>query len=258
MKIGAYQFSVSGDLEKNFKEIKSSIVQASKNNVRLLVFPECALTGYPPINIKSCKDIDLHKLDKYIDELKELAIKHNINLIIGSIIKERDNYYNSAIVISSKGEILQRYDKRALWGWDKENFQQGNELGVVKIDKYKVGIRICYEIRFPEYFRELYKCNTDLNIILFNDVSSTEDLERYEIIKAHLRTRAVENVTTTISVNSINPYQTAPTAIFKPCGKIDIELERNSVSLLIYDYDVTSLSYSDEGKKRLSDVLIEK
>ena len=54
--------------------------------------------------------------------------------------------------------------------------------------------RICYEIRFPEYFRELYVENTDLNVILFYDVSDRDNADRYDLIRAHVRMRAVENV----------------------------------------------------------------
>ena len=85
-------------------------------------------------------------------------------------------------------------------------------------------VRICFEVRYPEYFRELYRENTALNIILFYDVADSDDIERYELIKSHIRTRAVENVTYTMSVNSIRPYQTAPTGIFDKSGRTINEL----------------------------------
>ena len=48
MKIGAYQFVVTGDIRENFACIEKAILAAARQNVRLLVFPECALTGIPP------------------------------------------------------------------------------------------------------------------------------------------------------------------------------------------------------------------
>ncbi|WP_160317140.1 hypothetical protein [Oxobacter pfennigii] len=47
----------------------------------------------------------------------------------------------------------------------------------------------------------------------FCDVSNEDSMERYDMIKAHLITRAVENVMTVISVNSTSHYQTAPAAV---------------------------------------------
>ena len=61
----------------------------------------------------------------------------------------------------------QFYDKRALWGWDRDNFTEGQNEGIFEIGGITIGVRICFEIRFPEYFRELYKQRTDLNVVLF-------------------------------------------------------------------------------------------
>lgn len=61
-------------------------------------------------------------------------------------------------------------------------------------DDFKIGVRICFEVRFPEYFRELYKADTDFNVVIFYDVANKDDIERYELIKAHLKTRDVENI----------------------------------------------------------------
>ena len=94
-------------------------------------------------------------------------------------------------------------------GWDRDNFYPGNQTGVFEVDGIKIGIRICFEIRFPEYYRELYRENTDLNIVMFYDKSDNNDIARYDLIKAHIRTRAVENVCHTLAVNTAGPYQTA-------------------------------------------------
>ena len=48
MRIGAYQFDVTANIENNYSHIKKGILEACKSGVRLLVFPECAVTGYPP------------------------------------------------------------------------------------------------------------------------------------------------------------------------------------------------------------------
>ena len=68
---------------------------------------------------------------------------------------------------------------------------------------------------------------TDLNIVLFYDVSDRDDIERYDLIKSHIRMRAVENVTYTLSVDAISPYQTAPTALYDRSGYSWIELKKN-------------------------------
>lgn len=72
--------------------------------------------------------------------------------------------------------------------------------------------------------------------------------ERYEIIRSHLRTRAVENVMTVVSVNSVSSYQTAPTAIFDPNGGVIAEAPKNEPYMLVYDYTVPELSFGMRGR----------
>lgn len=151
---------------------------------------------------------------------------------------------------------IETYEKRALGGWDADNFSEGKSEGVFDIDGCRVGVRICFEIRFPEYFRELYRAKTDLNIVLFCDVSEKENLGRYELIKAHLRTRAVENVCMTLSVNDISPFQTAPTAFIDADGKVIAEAPGDIENLLLYDFYNDEKSYGAKQRMMISDKLI--
>ena len=256
MRIGAYQFSVTSNVNDNMKTIKKAIVLAADKSVRLLIFPECSLTGYPPLTIQSCENIDFTYVEQCFYELQQLSIKYDMFIIIGSITMDDGKYFNSALIFSPDGYKIRPYHKRALWGWDRENFTMGSNIGILKIDKFKIGIRICFEVRFPEYFRELYESDTDFNVVIFYDVSNNDDIERYELIKSHLRTRAVENVSTIVSVNTIKPYQTAPTAVIDSSGKVMIELPRNTESLLVYNFESSTLSFSEQGRKIISDNLI--
>lgn len=254
MKIGAFQFAVTNNINQNMEIIRKAIIQAAHKGVKLLAFPECALTGYPPRDIERSSSVKFDELYLAYEQLQKLVIDNAIHIIVGTITLEDDKYYNSAIVFAPHQEKM-IYHKRALWGWDRDNFNVGNRNGIFDIEGLKVGIRICFEVRFPEFFRELYKAHTDLNIILFYDVSDYNDVERYEMIKAHIRTRAVENVTYTLSVNSICPYQAAPTALYDKSGYPLIELNRNEEKLLVYDLENMQLDFGEQGRKQISDWL---
>lgn len=93
--------------------------------------------------------------------------------------------------------------------------------------------------------------------VLFYDVADIDDNERYNMIKGHLQTRAVENVTTTISVNAISPFQTAPTMVLGKSGQCIKECVRNKPELLIYDFEKTENDFGENGRISISDMLIE-
>ena len=97
--------------------------------------------------------------------------------------------------------------------------------------------------------------NTDLNIVLFYDVADKEDETRYQMIRGHLITRAVENITPVLSVNAIHPYQTAPTCFINASGGVGKELDKNSEGMLIYDFEKQELNFGEIGRKRYSDQL---
>ena len=161
--------------------MKKAIVRAQSENVKLLVFPECALTGYPPHDIENSSVVDFNEVASACEEIQTIAIKNDMYIIVGAITRELDKYRNSAIVFTPDRQNIV-YHKRALWGWDKDNFSTGDNNGIFEIAGVKVGIRICFEVRFPEFFRELYVENTDLNIILFYDVS---DNDSFDLFKLH-------------------------------------------------------------------------
>lgn len=254
VRIGAYQFAVSGSMDDNYHRIQSAIQHAIHKDVHLIIFPECALTGYPPRDIEN-SSVDFDKLNSMYKRIQEIVDTQLIYVILGSIIKKDDLCYNSALFFSPHREV-QVYHKRALWGWDKDNFSIGQQNGVFDVDGWKIGVRICFEVRFPEFFRELYKENTDLNVILFYDTSDKENLDRYELIKSHVKTRAVENVTYTLAVDTCSSYQTAPTILYDRSGHALRELERNKEGLLIFDLLKQEMNFGEMGRKEISDWLM--
>lgn len=73
MRLAAYQFAVCGDIDHNLEIIKKAIVSASENKVDLIIFPECALTGYPPRDIAGSDRINVNVVSEAIQELQKLA-----------------------------------------------------------------------------------------------------------------------------------------------------------------------------------------
>ena len=104
MRVGAYQFRVAGDAETNFAHIREGIEKAADAGVRLLVFPECAVTGYPPRSIPSPSAVDFSAVERIHGELGVLAEKHRMYLVVGTILREEDRFLNSAVIFRPDGK----------------------------------------------------------------------------------------------------------------------------------------------------------
>ncbi|MBR3033528.1 MAG: carbon-nitrogen hydrolase family protein [Clostridiales bacterium] len=253
MRLAAYQFGVTGDVKQNMSVISDAVRQAAECKADLIIFPECAVTGYPPRNIDNAESIDLPAVETAINDLRKLSDSLGIVIIAGTIFF--DSGYHNRACLFSPGRKVSWYGKRALYGWDEDNFVPGREDGIFRIGDLTVGVRICFEIRFPEYFRELYRAHTDLDIVLFYDVADKDDAERYDLIKSHIVTRAVENVTPLLSVNATAPFQTAPTCFVNASGRIIAECARNTEELLVIDFAGQAPDFGEKGRIRYSDLL---
>lgn len=257
IKVAAFQFHGSGNIEDNFFSLERGIIKAAKQNVRLLITQECALCGYPPVELDKTNSINFDIINESLLSFKKMAIEKNMYIALGTINFFNNKYFNSVELISPNQKKLIPYSKRALWGWDTQNFIPGdNNRGIYQIDGFKIGIRICYEVRFPEYFRELFKEDVFLALISFCDVGEENQLPKYELIKSHLITRAVENAMYIMSVNSISNHQLAPTCLINPDGVVLHTSPQNEEYLFTYVIERDKSNFGRDGRIKHSKELL--
>ena len=247
MKIGVYPFASTNNIADNLSKMSSAIDQAASEHVRLLVFHECALCGYPPVET-SIDEIDNAEVESALARISALAEKHHMFIAVGTVRIEEGKRFNSIVLYDDGGRCKGHYDKMALWGWDQDNFERGTSPGLFEIDGIKVGFRICFDVRFPEPFRALYRQKADICFVCFSDTQAAPSPQRYQTIKAHLITRAMENVMTVVSVNSISNCQTAPTAVFDRNGAVKYEMDIGREQLLVYDFEKSEITFGERGR----------
>ena len=247
MKIGVYPFKSTGEIEKNLSVITKAVMLGAQEGIRLMVFHECALCGYPPVETQ-IEWVTKEKIENALQKIAILAKQYHMFLAVGTIRFEAEKRFNSIILFDDKGKQMDIYDKTALWGWDCSSFSRGTKTGIFEIDGVKIGFRICFDVRFPESFRTLYREEVELCFVSFSDTGEKEDLDCYRSITAFLSTRAMENLMTIVSVNSISRFPTAPTAVFDPNGHILTESAQGEEMLLIYEYVPFEPSFGMKGR----------
>jgi predicted amidohydrolase len=213
------------------------------------------LCGYPPVEVASIDVIDETCQMEACQEISALANRHQMYIALGMVTFEGTHTYNSIRLLDPNGNDLKAYHKRALWGWDQDNFQPGNETGIYIIDGIKVGVRICFEVRFPEYFRELFSKQVDLAMVSFADVGEEQDKEKINVIRSHLISRATENVMYVLSANSTSQQQLAPTCLIDPDGIVIETAPLNEEHLLVAEIEITDPGFSRLGRLTYSRTL---
>ena len=165
IKISAIQMNAKiGDKKANFDKV-SALIERDIDTTDVIILPEVWTCGWAPRAFQDSAE-DLNDSDT-IKFLSRIAKEHNCWIIGGSFITKKDgHFYNTCPVINRDGKLVTTYSKNHLfsyYGCDEGKFvDTGKSPVMVNIDGVKVGLTVCYDIRFPELYRAYRKAGADL------------------------------------------------------------------------------------------------
>ncbi len=198
VRVAAVQLASGPSVAANLNEARRLIAMAAKQGAKLVALPEYfAIMGMQDTDkVKVREEEGKGPIQQF---LAETAKKHKIWLVGGSVplvSNEANRVRNSCLVYDDKGKQVARYDKIHLFGFDmgKEHYSEqrtiepGREVKVVDSPFGRLGLSICYDLRFPE----LYRAMKDVDIILVPSAfTETTGKAHWETL---IRARAIENL----------------------------------------------------------------
>jgi NAD+ synthase (glutamine-hydrolysing) len=180
-----------GDFKGNFEKIAYHIDNAQKNNVKIIAFPELAVTGYPPEDLL-LKPAFVEENLTYLEKIKNIS--GNIIVIIGFVNKTFE-IYNSAAIICNK-KIVSVCNKQYLPNYsvfDEERyFQKGSGTAVYEIDGVLFGVNICEDIYYSSGPLQLQSIAGGASLII-NLSASPYHVEKIQDREKMLFARATDN-----------------------------------------------------------------
>ena len=198
VRIAGVQLASGANVGANLNEAKRLIAMAVAQGAKLVALPEYfAIMGMQErdkVNVR--EEEGKGPIQAF---LAETAKKHKIWLVGGSVplaSKDPNRVRNSCLVYDDKGSLVARYDKIHLFGFamGKEEYSEartiepGSEVRVVDTPFGRLGLSICYDLRFPE----LYRAMQDVDIILVPSAfTETTGKAHWETL---IRARAIENL----------------------------------------------------------------
>lgn len=197
MKVAAIQMISGPEVAPNLATAGRLIAEAAAAGARLAVLPEYfPLIGASDEARLAARETEGH--GPIQDFLAETARRHGLWLVGGSIPLAADDparLRNSCLVFDPRGERVARYDKIHLFGFRKgeEHYDEaatieaGDRVVAVDTPLGRIGLAICYDLRFPELFRAMG--SVDL-IVLPAAFTETTGRAHWEML---IRARAVEN-----------------------------------------------------------------
>ena len=197
-KVAAVQMASGPNVAGNLNEARRLIEMAVADGARLIVLPEY----FPIMGMRDTDKLAVREqpgIGMIQSFLSETARKHKVWLVGGAIplaSDTPDKVRSACLVYDETGAQVARYDKIHLFNLDLGNehyhegrtIEPGTEVVVVDSPFGRIGLAICYDLRFPELFRAMK--NVDI-IVLPSAFTETTGKMHWEVL---VRARAIENL----------------------------------------------------------------
>jgi nitrilase len=198
IRIAAVQMASGPNVSANLNEAARLIAMAAAQGAKLVALPEYfAIMGLQDTDkVRVCEAEGKGPIQKF---LSETAREHKVWIIGGSVPLASDDpkkVRNSCLVYDDKGKQVARYDKMHLFGFtmgdesysEERTIQPGSSVQTVDTPFGRIGLSICYDLRFPE----LYRAMKDVDIIVVPSAfTETTGKAHWETL---IRARAIENL----------------------------------------------------------------
>jgi len=236
-KIAAIQMASGPNVEGNLNEARRHISKAVEQGAKLVVLPEFfAIMGMEAKDtVKVREEVGQGNIQQF---LSETARKHKIWLVGGTIplvANSPDKVRNSCLVYDETGAQVARYDKIHLFNLtlgneqynEAQTIEAGNQVVVIDSPFGRIGLAVCYDLRFPELFRAMK--NVDIIVLPAAFTATTGKMHWEPLVRA----RAIENLSYFIAAAQggyhVNGREThGHSMIVDPWGRIMDELQRGS------------------------------
>ena len=187
------------DIEANLSRITDALERAVAKQARLVVFPECALTGYCFESLQEAMPYAETIPGPSTNRLAEACRGKEVHLVLGMLEKDGDRYYNAAALIGPEG-VLGKYRKVHLPFLGVDQFVDSGDLGfeVHQTRLGRIGLNICYDGSFPESARTLALKGADLILLPTNWPKGAEEFAEFLV-----NARGLENHVYSVAVNRV-------------------------------------------------------
>eukprot|EP01047_Picozoa_sp_COSAG01_P016069 COSAG01_NODE_814_length_13398_cov_4.254230_12_plen_272_part_00 len=256
LKVALIQMSASSNQEENILTCIEMSRAAIAKGAQFILLPEV----YAFRRQKREKEIPFEPLTgPSVQPFLDLAKMHKCWILCGSIYEEaeQEKGYNSSVLVTPDGNVSHHYRKIHLFSLKNQqasideglDFTPGVEPVIANVAGYKVGLSICYDLRFPE----LYRCYANLGAVMMTVPSSFTQTTGQAHWHALCRARAIENQCFVLAPNQVGIGAGAipsygHSLIVDPWGEILAEGSGDQEEVLFYELNMHKIQ---EVRKRV-------
>jgi deaminated glutathione amidase len=230
-KIAIIQFKASTDKNKNLSKILTYINQSANKGADLCAFPEFMMFYTSSSQSSSQLSSLAEKINgKFVSEIQSAAKENKID-VVGTFYeksKKKNRVYDSSFLINKTGQLVSTYRKihlyDALGFKESKKMTPGSKITLPsKTSIGKIGMLICYDLRFPEMARILATSGSEILVAPSAWVKGDMKEEHWITIN---KTRAIENGCYVIAPDQVGNIYCGRSLVVDPLGKILLDMKK--------------------------------
>tara|TARA_B100000963_G_scaffold165618_1_gene143864 strand:+ start:171 stop:968 length:798 start_codon:yes stop_codon:yes gene_type:complete len=198
-RVSCIQLRSNNNIQNNLNKTLKLVIKAVKQKTDFIITPEVS-SNFSLKKKELLKVCTSMKKDIYLDGLKKAAKKYKKWILIGSLIIKisKNKLVNRSILIDRKGKIKAYYDKIHMYDvvlskrekyFESKSFFAGKKIKSFNLPWGKIGFSICYDLRFPNLYRQLSKAGSKFLSVPSAFTETTGKKHWHTLLKA----RAIEN-----------------------------------------------------------------
>jgi predicted amidohydrolase len=242
LRVAAAQMVFAKTLAGNVAQIADLARQARRRRADVVLFPECATTGYA-YDFPSLRPPQIREA---LNAISAIAKQHAINLLVGSPVPAVGSrkWHNALVAFDRGGRQIARYAKCQLHPADRPFFTPGDALALFDLDGVTSTAILCHERRYPELVRLPVMCGAQ---VIFHpnagmDAPAVSKAKRNG--KDGIPVRAFENAVYYVFANSVGPqgsgkWSAGDSKIVAPDGTVLAQADNATPGLIIADLDLS-------------------
>lgn len=246
MRLALVQMDCTPKEDDNLQKALGILKKAAKKKVDLIVFPELFNTGYYLADLRKKAGVQ-----RGPDVLKAASSEHGVSILAGMPERHGGKLYNAAWLFlpGKKGRVV--YQKNHLFavGALKESriFTPGMPAKPFDAPFGRVGVQICFDLRYPNAARQLTRSGAQL--LLYPSAFGAARIHHWQPL---LKARAIENQAFVAGCNRVGSDDMVfggQTSIFGPQGELLGELDGKQEGVLVADLDFKEVTDARRGLK---------
>ena len=250
MKIAVIQFNAGANKEKNIERALSFVEKAISKKAKFILLPEVFVFRGDISTGGILFDISEEINGSTIKKLCLIAGDNKVSILAGSIyekIKGSTKVYNTSVLIGTDGKIAAKYRKINLFDANVDGkrireskcFSAGSKKACANVGGMRVGLSICFDLRYPELYRKYYSKGIHV-LCVPSSFTKTTGKAHWEIL---LRARAIENKSFVLAPNQIGKNGQGVlcygnSMIVDPWGRILARASSNKEEIIYADINI--------------------